>query len=92
MISNHRVRELFQSIVNSIIDNTSSVSSEYSSIYVDTDTNSSISNIANSTINSTNSTNTTDIEDNSGCELLGNFGYIVQGILGIMCFSVLVCK
>lgn len=38
-----------------------------------------------------NSTNSTMI-DNKGCELLGNFGYIVQLILAIMCFSILVCK
>lgn len=42
----------------------------------------------NMTLNSTNST----ITENKGCELLGNFGYIVQLILAIMCFSILVCK
>ncbi len=42
----------------------------------------------NITLNSTNST----ITENKGCELLGNFGYIVQLILAIMCFSILVCK
>ncbi len=40
----------------------------------------------NSTLNNTNSTS-----ENTGCELLGEFGYIIQGILGIMCFAVLIC-
>eukprot|EP00340_Litonotus_pictus_P004998 CAMPEP_0170517020 /NCGR_PEP_ID=MMETSP0209-20121228/3119_1 /TAXON_ID=665100 ORGANISM="Litonotus pictus, Strain P1" /NCGR_SAMPLE_ID=MMETSP0209 /ASSEMBLY_ACC=CAM_ASM_000301 /LENGTH=295 /DNA_ID=CAMNT_0010802153 /DNA_START=407 /DNA_END=1294 /DNA_ORIENTATION=- len=30
--------------------------------------------------------------DDGGCELLGNFGYIIQGILGVMSFAVLVYK
>jgi hypothetical protein len=46
-------------------------------------------NLSNLNFNNT-LTNTTEIK--GGCELLGNFGYAVQGILGIMCFSVLVCK
>ena len=52
----------------------------------------------------TNSTNNTNIINNlnnsslnstlaeGGCELLGDFGYTVQGILGILSFAVLVCK
>jgi len=40
----------------------------------------------NNTLNNTNSTS-----DNTGCELLGEFGYIIQGILGLMCFAVLIC-
>lgn len=39
-----------------------------------------------------NNTNNTDIAiSTEGCELLGNFGYTIQGILGLMCFAVLVC-
>lgn len=46
------------------------------------------SNMSSSYINNTNATSTED----GGCELLGDFGYIIQGILGLMCFAVLVCK
>ena len=30
--------------------------------------------------------------DKQGCELLGNFGFIIQGILGLLCFAVLIFK
>lgn len=43
--------------------------------------------VNDSIINTTNTTTT-----NTDCELLGEFGYIIQGILGFMCISVLVCK
>ena len=43
-------------------------------------------------INKTNSTYTDLTISNEGCELLGNFGYTIQGVLGLMCFAVLVCK
>lgn len=36
--------------------------------------------------------NTNNTANESGCQLLGDFGYFVQGILGVMCFSVLVCN
>lgn len=47
-----------------------------------------------SAINSTsdlNSTNSTS-GDTVACQLLGDFGYVIQGILGLLCFAVLVCK
>lgn len=44
----------------------------------------------NITMGDSNSTNSTG--DAVACQLLGDFGYIIQGILGFLCFAVLVCK
>lgn len=60
--------------------------------------NDSFSIFSNNSLNNSNLNNLTIINNTnittvgSGCQLLGDFGYIVQGILGIMCFFVLVCK
>lgn len=49
--------------------------------------------VNDSLINTTNTnTSTSSNTTNTDCELLGEFGYIIQGLLGFMCISVLVCK
>lgn len=81
------------------ITNTSSISESISSMILDTIFDSMVisikpdsitysDNTMNETIN--NSTNTTS--GNTGCELLGNFGFIIQGILGVLSFAVLFYK
>lgn len=67
------------------------------SIYLDLNIyENNLSNISNSsfTNNSFNisNNNTLNSTKDSGCELLGEFGYFVQGILGILSFAVLVCR
>jgi hypothetical protein len=58
------------------------------------DTSSSIQNSSAliSNYNNTQMNHTSNSTVDGGCELLGNFGYIIQGILGILSFAVLVCK
>lgn len=71
----------------------SSVNNEFSDVIYYNPIDSNFTNDGNVTSNWTiNNTLTNVTEVKGGCELLGNFGYAVQGILGIMCFTVLVCK
>lgn len=83
-----------QNFTDGISISNSSVNSEFSDVTYYNPIDSNFTNdgniTSNWTINNT-FTNSTEVVK-GGCELLGNFGYAVQGILGIMCFTVLVCK